>query len=394
MLTKFTDIPDRLKYPPNVKGVLSSYHSSIVLYAAQNFVSTKKFRRQVINTMNTITYHVVNSNELPAGWSESAPLLNEDLLIDEFECKDALGVLFLDESDIDWDVDEIYDPVRHAATVEALTELHTGKSTQPTRSNMVADPSRPVYSVPAESRVARITNIEDLSIQPPLFPQVDFSKPWFKGSHMGVEYAIYPSLPVIPGKQREISITTDVNIIPESALLSLYPCEVMQTRGSDMYQPVEGLDFSEELGVILEISNFHKKDIIDNIVKYPHLYNIRRTVDGRSIPFHKMIEIDGQLFNTGEVWDTLPDTANLPKSTPFVKEYVIRRYLLERDILGVDHTSKIFGDLSPFLTLFLPTEMYAKFGYTDFVEVARSCVTSRVAYKQTRSPVLRRFTDE
>lgn len=164
MLTKFTDIPDRLKYPPNVKGVLSSYHSSIVLYAAQNFVSTKKFRRQVINTMNTITYHVVNSNELPAGWSESAPLLNEDLLIDEFECKDTLGVLFIDESDIDWDVDEIYDPVRHAATVEALTELHTGKSTQPTRSNMVADPSRSVYSAPPESEVAKITNIDRKSV--------------------------------------------------------------------------------------------------------------------------------------------------------------------------------------------------------------------------------------
>lgn len=399
MLIKFTDIPDRLKYPPAVKGVLSSHHSSIVLYAARNFRSTKKFRRQVINTMNTITYHIVNGEETPAGWSESNPLLDDDKLVDEFEAKEQLKSLFIDEADVDWDVEE--------AEYEASATVLKPKSTTvnfppdiPVQLHRVGQPDvlTTFAEIPAvianSEKPKRVCNIEDLSIQPPQYPQMDFSTPWFKGNYMGVEYAIYPSLPAIPTKQREISITTDVSIIPEAALLDLYPAEVMQTRGSDMYQPVEGLKFDPRLGVLLQVDGFTEAQVIDNIIRYPHLYNIRRVVDGKQIAFHKMIEIDGQLVNTGDVWDTLDDTNYLPKSTSFVKEYVIRRYLLERDVKGVDHISKIFGDLSPFLTLFMPSDAYSEFGYSDSADIARQCVTARVKYKQSRSPVLRRFTDE
>lgn len=390
MLIRFTDITEHLKYPPAVKGRLSSYHSSIILYSAQNFMSTRKFRRQVINTLNTITYLVIHDEELPASWSESSPLLSDAQLVDEFDCKDSLGSLFLAESDIEWDVEEI------EASTTATNEPPNKVTAVPEEPLQPVEVTRP--NIPTQLHhspdTAKITNIEDLSIQPPMYPQVDFSRPWFSATDMGVTYAIYPSLPQIPTTQREISITTDVSCIPEYALLDLFPSHVMQTRGAEMYDRVAGLDWDDVLGVILPIKGFTPKQVKDNIVKYPHLYKITRLVDGKQVSFHKMIEVDGELRSTTDVWDELPDTKHIPKTTAFVKEYVIRRYLLERDIRGVDHSSKIFGDLSPFLTLFLPASDYSKFGYKDPLHLAKCCVQSRVAYKQSRNPVLRRFADE
>lgn len=387
MLIRFTDITDQLKYPPAVKGKLSSYHSSIILYSAQNFVSTRKFRRQVINTLNTISYLVIQNEELPADWSETSPLLSENQQVDEFDCKDVLGSLFLSESDIEWDVEEIDPPV---STVAA-------NFTPPEDAVESVVSSSLVNSSPIElSPAVKCTNIEDLSIQPPVYPQVDFSRPWFSrvDTDMGITFSIYPSIPQIPTTQREISMTTDISVIPEYALLDLFPTQVMPTRGSDMYEAVDGLDYDIDLGVILPIKGFTAKHLKDNIVKYPHLYKLTRLVDGKQIAFHKMIEIDGVLHNTLDVWDTLSDTKYIPKTSAFVKEYVVRRYLLERDIKGVEHSSKLYGDLSSFLTLFMPASSYAKFGYRDPVELAKRCVQARVAYKQSRSPVLRRFADE
>lgn len=386
MLIRFTDITDQLKYPPAVKGRLSSYHSSIILYSAQNFVSTRKFRRQVINTLNTISYLVIQNEELPSGWSESSPLLSENQQVDEFDCKDVLGSLFLSESDIEWDVEEIEQPVSTVAANFVPPSDTVESAIVPPANN---------YTTEVTS-TTKCTNIEDLSIQPPVYPQVDFSRPWFSrvDKAMGITFAIYPSIPQIPTTQREISMTTDVSIIPEYALLDLFPTQVMPTRGSDMYEAVDRLDYDTDLGVILPIRGFTAKQLKDNIVKYPHLYKLTRLVDGKQVAFHKMIEIDGVLHNTLDVWDTLPDTKHIPKTSAFVKEYVVRRYLLERDVKGVEHSSKLYGDLSAFLTLFMPASSYAKFGYRDPVELAKKCVQARVSYKQSRSPVLRRFADE
>lgn len=392
MLISFTDIPEHLKYPPAIKGKLSSYHSSIILYAAQNFVSTRKFRRQVINTLNTITYVMVQGDPLPEGWSESSPLLSEQQVIDEFDCKSVLGKLFLSESDIEWDVDEIEPKSDALVGVSATREAAVNPITTWTAP---VDTSTQV-NPPTTTQSARPTNIEDLSIQPPIYPQVDFSRPWFSrlDPDMGITYAIYPSLPQIPTTQREISITTDVSLIPEYALLDLFPNQIMQTRGSEMYEHVPGLECDDILGVILPIDGYTTAQLRDNIVRYPHLYKLTRIVDGKPVPFHKMIEIDGVLHVTSEIWDRLPDTARIPKTAAFVKEYVVRRYLLERDIHNVTHASKLFGDLSPFLTLFLPASLYTELGYPNSTELAKACVESRVAYKQTRNPVLRRFADE
>ena len=76
----------------------------------------------------------------------------------------------------------------------------------------------------------------------------------------------------------------------------------------------------------------------------------------------------------------------------FIKEYVTRRYILERDIKHIDHKYPIFGDLSPFLTLFMPRENYESLGY-DTEDIAIRCIISRVDYKKSRNPVIRRLNN-
>ena len=83
--------------------------------------------------------------------------------------------------------------------------------------------------------------------------------------------------------------------------------------------------------------------------------------------------------------------SKIPYNREFVKEYVVRRYLLERDIYHIHHVYPMFGRLDPFLTLFMPYEEYKKNGYNNSVDIAKQCVKSRVSYKTSRNPVLRRL---
>ena len=76
-----------------------------------------------------------------------------------------------------------------------------------------------------------------------------------------------------------------------------------------------------------------------------------------------------------------------------MKEYVVRRYLLERDISNVQHRYPLWGSLDPFLTLFMPPDEYIKYGYTDIIDLARKCVESRVSYRKSRNPIVRRLSN-
>ena len=102
------------------------------------------------------------------------------------------------------------------------------------------------------------------------------------------------------------------------------------------------------------------------------------------------IELEGELYNTAEVWDTLPESKVIPRNSDFIKDYVIRRYLLEEEA-GIEHKYKIHGTLEPFITLFMPPEMYAKRGYTDSLQIVKQCVRSRILYKRTTNPMLKRL---
>ena len=179
----------------------------------------------------------------------------------------------------------------------------------------------------------------------------------------------------------------------DSELLNLFPTEFIRTRAECMYEEHPGIKCDSQLGLILPIKGYTEKQLRDNIIKYPHIFKLMKCVEGSFESFYSTIEIDGQLHKISEVWKNLPESKSIPYTKEFVKEYVVRRYLLERDIKHIDHKYKIFGSLDPFLTLFAPADFYVFAGYKKPVELAKSCVIARVNYKQSRNPVLRRLAD-
>ena len=104
------------------------------------------------------------------------------------------------------------------------------------------------------------------------------------------------------------------------------------------------------------------------------------------------MEIGGELVDTLEVWDSLEISKWIPKSAEFIKEYIVRKYLMDIEYKGAEFKYPIYGTLDPYLTLFMPIEEYTKRGY-NAVDLATKCVLSRVSYKQSRSPILRRINE-
>lgn len=387
---KFTEIPDKLKYPSNIRAKLSTLHSSVVTYVSEHFERRYEYRKKVMSVMNTLSYICVSGEAMPSSWQECNPLNHIDIVDDDL-CKSILGNLYLSEKNIVWDVVPCTDAQSGTSMAESVKPSSTVTSSiSSERPNVTkVEKSNPIKI----KDVVNPTPKEDLYIRPPIIPQFDVSRPWKSGILNGERYVIYPSLPEIPTRQNEISVTTDVNKITSPELMNLYPNRFIRTRASCMYEPVPGLDYDEDLGVIFPIEGYSFDEIKDNIVKYPHIFKLTRIVDDQIVSLYTTIEIDGQLFNTSSVWNTLPESSCIPRTSEFVKEYVVRRYLLERDIRGMVHKYPMYGSLDPFLTLFTTPDDYIKLGYTDILGMAKQCVLSRVSYKQTRNPVLRRLNN-
>ena len=376
MKIQFTQIPARLNYPRNIKGDLSTIHSSMVTYVQRSFVDTNKYKRQVIKGMNILSYMKIRGDSFPVGWNIEAPFEGLDISVDEDELKTFLSPydLYLEANKIQWDLVESTDPVTAAAV----------QTKRPTSSSVSTSPA---------ASVSHPTDKSDLYIMPPTIPRFDVNQPYLSENIDGTQYVIYPSLPSIPTKQNEISVTTDISKITSVDLLKLFPNRLIQTRAPALYQQVPSLSFDAKLGCILPISGFTEEQVRDNIVRYPHLFRLSKCRDDEVIGFYSTIEISGELFRISSVWKDLPESNSIPFQSDFVKEYVVRRYLLERDIKRVEHRYPMYGELDPFLTLFTTPEDYAEFGYADSIELAKQCVLSRVSYKQSRNPILRRLQD-
>ena len=204
---------------------------------------------------------------------------------------------------------------------------------------------------------------------------------------------IYTSYPEIPTKQNEISCTTNVDKMSAKDLCRLFPNRLIQTRAGSLYEYTPTLTYNESLGNVIPVYGYTDKQLIDNLIRYPHLFKLMRKIDDEFVSFYSHIEIDGELHRISDVWSTLPESKVIPFSQEYIKEYVVRRYLLERDISHIIHKYPMYGTLDPFLTLFMPASMYVSFGYRNTLDIAKQCVQSRVSYKQSRNPVLRRITD-
>ena len=372
-MIKFTNLTEKLPYPPSVRAKLSSLHSDVITYVASNYDGTASYRQKVVNTINTLSYLLISGDSMPADYNISDPLSIK--YIDDEMCKNFLGGMYLHSRLINWDIN-ISDNLSDIVSTNTISTV-----------NKISSNLHPV-------RTSKPTPKEDLYLRPPIVPQFDFNHPYLQKMIGPNLYTIYTSLPEIPTKQNEISVTTDVDKMTYDDLMRLYPNQIIRTRSSALYEKVSGLDYDERLGLILPIQGFTKKQLVDNIVRYPHIFRISKVVDDQIVSFYTTIEIDGELYKTLDVWDTLPESKMIPKSSEFIKEYVIRRYLLEKDIKHVHHKYPMYGTLEEFLTLFAPSDDYIEMGYKNTSEIAKQCVLARVSFKQSRNPVLRRLNDE
>ena len=366
MNIEFTQIPDKLKYPPRHKAILSTMHSDVVAYVSSHFKNTYSYRSKVTAVMNTLSYIILNGEAMPFSWNPNAPLSLDT--VDEFMCKSSLGDLFLDERKITWDIEPVEE-----APVSATRAAVTKKAEAPVRDKPSVIP----------------TPKEDLYIKPPTIPQYNKDKVWMSGWMNGEQYVIYESLPRVPTRQNEISVTTDLTYFTDDDLLRLFPNHLIRTRAACMYEHIDGIDFDEDIGLILPIEGYTREQLLNNIIQYPHIFKLTRLIEGQIVSFYTSIEVDGELRNVAEIWDDIPESAVIPRTSEFIKEYVVRRYLLERDVKGIQHKYPIFGRLDPFLTLFTTQDHYADLGFKDPIELAKQCVSSRVAYKQSRNPIIR-----
>lgn len=392
---KFTSISEKYSLPQKYRAKQCELHSALIEYVVKNFRNTAKFKSRVTDALNILTYCVLEGEVPTFDWKVADPL--ETLPnFDMDRVRNILSGYYLEESAIEWDVQE----------VEGAHDLDDIKVNVPTPEPVkLITPTAPAAPVtrPVESKILTIvksetstptfieTPKEDLYIQAPKYMQFDYSTPWLSVQDGDDMLTIYTTLPEIPTKQNEISVTTDVTKMTDTELMALYPNHVIHTRNAAMYERIDGLEYDENLGCIIPINGFSNAEIKDNIIKYPHFYKLKRySDDGEVINFYEDIELEGDLESVASVWDSLPESKIIPKQAEFIKEYVVRRYLLEEEH-GVKHRYSMYGTLKPFLTLFMPPELYIDYGFKDVVEVARRCVVSRVSYKQSRNPVLKRL---
>lgn len=392
---KFTNISENYQVKKTFKGTLSSMHSSVITYVLKHYEGTAKYKEKVVKILNIITYAVYAAEPLPFDWSPQNPFVNYPDIDDDL-IREVLGDIYLTVEGIEWDVKVVADP-SNEVDAPAVT---SSAPIPPQNIIEIAKPKfTPVDDIKQENNQiidysVKPTDPLDLYLQAPEVPQFDINKPFISGIDGSDRLVIYTTLPEIPKRQRDISITTDVTKMTDADLLKLFPNHFIQTRATAMYDRI-GLDYDEQFGNIIPIEGYTREQVLKCIIEYPHLYKLARHQSGlqsnTNFPsFYGWMEINGELIPTMDIWDSLPISKLIPRQAEYVKEYVVRKYLLDRDINNCYFKYPLFGELLPFLTLVMPADEYIKRGY-DPIDIARKCVISRVAFKQSRNPILRRL---
>lgn len=399
MKVKFTDISEKHSMPKPIKAKASQLLSIIIEYGVKHYNNTKKMRDSLLKACNVILYCLIEQEPVPHDWLTTDPLSNIPEL-DEDMMKSTLDSIYLSDKNVEWDLVPVVADVEsisksvNMSNVSAVKKSSSNKSSTKSSTVVKQSTSSTSYSKSSKkmNKSVKPTDKTDLYLQGPKVPQFDNKSVWMQGQIGYDKLIIFESLPKIPLRQSDISVTTDVSKMTDSELMNLYPNCLIRTRNEKMYEKIENMEYDDQLGSLLPICSFTSDQIRDNIIKYPHLYKLVREIDGQLISFYSHIEINGELHKTLDIWDELPESKIIPKQPEFIKEYVVRRYLLERDILSINHKYPLFGTLDPFLTLFMPPEDYIKCGYNNVHEIVIQCVNSRVSFKQSRNPVIRRLS--
>lgn len=379
-MIEFTQIPSKLPYPAKYKSVLSSWHSNVISYAMENPKPGYTFKDRLIRAINTLSYIIMRGDSIPFGCTEDTPLANLPYFEDS-EMESYLGNLFVKLRNISWDVE-------FESRSDQFSSSVMNKTTTQVKSITSAATESPVSNTSTSSKLS------DISLKSIDVPTFDSSSIFYTTQDALEEYKIYTTIPSIPQRQCDVSVTTNIDLCRSQNMNYLYPNTVLRCRNKVLYENVYGLEYDDDLGIILPIEGFTTEQIKDNIIKYPHFYKLRKYVDGEVSNFYTTIEIDGTLHNTLQIWKDLPESKVIPYQACYIKEYVIRRYLLERDIKGIEHKYPLVGELDPFISLFLPDVNYINRGYTDIQGMAIQCVQARINFKTSRNPIFRRHKDD
>ena len=240
----------------------------------------------------------------------------------------------------------------------------------------------------------------DISLLTSTMPAIDCTHIYLKSLDLaGRPINVYPTLPTIPTNQCEVSATTNIDTMIDMDFLKMFPDEVIRARHPMMYgtftdvvnvhgDPME-IEVDEVLGYIPVINGYTREQIIDNIIKYPQFTYWYRQEGRDRTPFTKYVEIDGELVPRMK-WlreSKDPDLNNVPGNEYFIKDYMYRKYILDEEYGGIKHTYPPFGTYGPFMSLFMPKELYQKFGYNDVASIGRQCVQNRIDFFRSRNPL-------
>lgn len=440
---KISDIAEKVPVPGNVLQKFEVYYHDLYMWICDNFENRERFKKNATYKINLLMYYLFTDGTVPYNWNTLMTTPNLSCSVNSSDIRRVITKCMLAPSNIDWSecMDSSYSfelanaasdkssdavsaasevtsestPIKRPYTFSAKTdtgEKYSGqvKSThsnaasvtscnncavedkslrQEDGNNICEDDDE--YEVASSFQPAvNATPKEDLFITIPKYPKVaDVSS--------SLPNNIRVSLPLVPSKQSEISATTDVNSMSEEDLLNLFPNTFIRTRSPLMYKPRQGITLDPDYGLLIPVEGFTDAQVRDSIIRYPHIFQLARQMeDGTFTSFYNDMEIDGELVNILKVWKYLPEAKiididslnSTSEQIEFIKEYAIRRYILERDIAGIKHRFDVRGSLPEFMTLFMPASMYTKEGYGNSIDIAKKCVSARVSYLRTRNPRL------
>lgn len=390
--------------------------------AVRSFLGSIPNQRKFTELINIIQVAHMRHDSLaaiPFTESSALTLLNSDfcdvyesLGVDEASISDELSTLYLDPKKYDYSYldfkETLEDPSVPDDEIRKVVDANQSAQISSARSGLASqeainaineitsllgdnDKLDNTKSNNCDSMIDPDYWVRAVSFETPFMPNCDVHNVIYKTNRGDTEYRIYGEA-VKPWNQSMIGLDTDVNAFSDSEVLSLFPEIRVYLRGNELYHPVEGLDFDDDLGVIFHIKGVTKKQMIKNLIEYPHVFQFDRWVRKQgtltTIPFWKHIELNGEMKSTASVWGTkeLPDTKKLPKTKLFMNEYVMRKYIIEEN-KGIEHKYKMRGEIWPFLTLYAPPEYYEDHGY-DPLEVGRACIRARQHLCYTRNPII------
>lgn len=427
-LIKFLELADYYQKkckPPAIATRVSTAISTMV-YEYRFQVSTRKGRIHFCDAVNRVVYSYLND---PVYQYVEGQLPNAS---DDVDIESELGDLYLTLDQVDFsNVDDfnedvevrepavtssskvINEPLVQSPSLESKPDEHIDLDNVSVVDLMLESQQEhkeeELHIPPGYELFYADTTIDgyqvsqdrsDISLLTSTMPAIDCTQIYLKSLDLaGRPINVYPTLPTIPTNQCEVSATTNIDTMIDIDFLKMFPNKVIRARHPMMYgtftdvvnvhgDPME-IEVDEVLGYIPVINGYTREQIVDNIIKYPQFTYWYRQEGRDRTPFTKYVEIDGELIPRMK-WlreSKDPDLNNIPGNDYFIKDYLYRKYILDEEYGGIIHKYPPFGTYGPFMSLFMPKELYQKFGYKDAASIGRQCVQNRIDFFRSRNPL-------